>query len=374
MLLRRRIFWSCVLLTRCVHGPAFPSTARHTQITASPHAVQHTHTSLFGRDHCLRLQTADGLVYFGARNEAEQIRWTTAFRSCRGCSHRPDATRISRSIEIGVMEAKGLPVKPADYVCTVLVDGEPLGRTRTAGNTDTPFWGEALHFDHLPATDCTLTVRVSRVASGLLRFAREASTGKARNPHAHVDVVAWVDLPCGDTLHPQEKAAQHEKWVALAGHEGASIRMRVQCMDSHLLPHAAYDSLSAYFDFEDTGDTGEASTAVDDVLVALQASIKSGERLQLCQTLLRCSSSLAYLLAVCRMEIRNTADENVLFRGNSLASVSVDQFMKILAMNRSSYLKNTLATASFCLLPPPPPRGLANFGAGLTCRVPALLS
>ena len=305
------------------------------QIVPSPYTAQTAHASLFGRHHCFRLQTVDGLVYFGARHEADQIRWMAAFQACPGCFHRPDESRVCRGIDVSIMEAKGLPQKPADYVCTVLVDGELHGRTRVKSNTETPFWGETLRFDRLPAMDCILTVQVSRVATGILRFAREASAGKTRGPHSHVDVVGRVDTPI---CQKQEKEAQNEKWVSLLGLKGASIRMRVRCTDNRLLPQTQYADLSQFFEF-DGGSTH------NDMLLAMQSVIKSGERSLLCQTLLRCSPSLAYLLAVCRMEINNTSEENVLFRGNSLASCSVDQFMKILAINRSSYLENTLAAA-----------------------------
>ncbi|KAI9138095.1 hypothetical protein BKA69DRAFT_1147945 [Paraphysoderma sedebokerense] len=47
----------------------------------------------------------------------------------------------------------------------------------------------------------------------------------------------------------------------------------------------------------------------------------------------------AYLRALCTIEIRNTSQSSVLFRGNSLASKSVDHFMKIGA---GIYLRSTL--------------------------------
>ena len=81
----------------------------------------------------------------------------------------------------------------------------------------------------------------------------------------------------------------------------------------------------------------------EEVLKALQHVTPSSERPALCKTLLHCTGTYSYLYAVCKLEIEATVKENVLFRGNSLASCSVDLYMKLQTIERSTYLENTLA-------------------------------
>lgn len=207
-------------------------------------------------------------------------------------------------------------------------------------------------------------------------------------------------------LEPGKPA--REAWVPMEGPDGTlgSIRVKLHTVDELLLPRARYAALQELLTFEvhvagsggsggsgngggsitkttvggggGNGDSdgvsvfgaavtdctaadpaaalvvssgasdsasGGSTFSADAVLQALQHVTPSSERPALCKTLLRCTGTYSYLYAACRLEIAATAKENVLFRGNSLASCSIDLFMKLHTIERSSYLENTLSEA-----------------------------
>jgi len=58
--------------------------------------------------------------------------------------------------------------------------------------------------------------------------------------------------------------------------------------------------------------------------------------------LLRCVGTFSFLGTLCQLEIDNTSDVNILFRGNSLTTCTLDYYMKECTIETSNYLADTL--------------------------------
>lgn len=262
-------------------------------------------------------------------------------------SNREEKVRLDTSLSVWIIEAKGIPLRKR-YFCEVLLDKVLFARTSVKCKNDMLFWGEQFNFDDLPPTE-SLTICLYR----------ESDTKKKRKAEKHVFIGSSVI-----DLLKMETNTENEKWVSVyvpgvspklsqkavlnnnsgsnsgGSNSGSSnnkadqpfIRAKFKYETTVVLPAASYNPLH---DFVKKNYLVLAST--------LEATISLKTKDNLAQTLLKIfqanDTAEQFLVDVIMNEVANTADENLTFRGNSLATKSIDTYMKMIGKN---YLQETL--------------------------------
>jgi hypothetical protein len=130
--------------------------------------------------------------------------------------------------------------------------------------------------------------------------------------------------------------------VSAGGSHGAdevgSLRLEVALTDEHVRPTAVYQPLADAFEV--------GSPMLVELVQALDVRIGTQDRLALARTLMAVAHArgdlLRMLQRLCEAEVAITADPHTLFRGNSLASKAVDEFMKQSCIYQGSFLEMAL--------------------------------
>lgn len=350
----------------------------HT-IMKSSEAIQAVDTSLFSCSDVYLLRTTAGTIYVDLSRTALKDKWLSELYESTGNSSalvaKYESRRQLRKIEIGVLEGKDLP-RSGDYYCVVLIEGNPYARTNTQHATDKPFWGQHFELDNVlcavsafvilrpeqslftlplqyqycmcavmpgtfsdgcdirvardsvvrlqaPVSYRTVSVQLNRVATSILR----------KTPASSTEAVGQIKM----RLNPNDSDLAKGAWLSLYGSDyDASLRLSVRYTQEDVLPLAAYDPVSSALVFDDTALMGTS------LLRWLNAIVAPASRARLATTLLRCTGSLKYLCTLIRLEVEQTPDASVLFRGNSLTTCTLDVFLKIMTIEQSDYLKATL--------------------------------
>ncbi|XP_064612151.1 rasGAP-activating-like protein 1 [Liolophura sinensis] len=120
-----------------------------------------------------------------------------------------------------------------------------------------------------------------------------------------------------------------------------SLRLKMRLMEERVLPSSYYKPLINLL-LESVKQAQNDKDAGPTPLTMLE-EVMTLDLLEIASTLVKLylgqGSVVAYLDVICSEEIFNTSEPNTLFRGNSLATKSIDQFMKIAGM---PYLHETL--------------------------------
>ena len=261
--------------------------------------------------------------------------------------NRDQKVRLDTSLSVWVIEAKGVPLRKK-YFCELLLDKVLFGRTSVKLKNDMLFWGEKFVFEDLPPTE-SLTISLFR----------ESDVTKKKR---HKDKHSFVGSSVVDLLS-METNVENEKWVSVfvpgispklqqktvinnsnnnssSGKNDKSssadqqpfIRARFKYETTIVLPLTSYRDLHDY---------------VRKHYLLLVSTLESGISLKikdlLAQTMLKIlqanNSAELFLVDIIMNEVCNTVDENLTFRGNSLATKSIDTYMKMIG---KSYLQDTL--------------------------------
>ncbi|KAM9194110.1 rasGAP-activating-like protein 1 isoform 5-T5 [Dugong dugon] len=293
----------------------------------------------------------------------------------------------SSSLNVRVVEGRALPAKDvsgsSDPYCIVKVDDEVVARTATIWRSLSPFWGEEytvhlpLDFHHLAfyvLDEDTVGDLAPRDISGTSDpFARvfwgsqslETSTiKKTRFPHwdevlelrelpgapspLRVELWDWDMVGKNDFLgmveFPPQVLQQNPPngWFRLlpfpraeedAGRNLGALRLKVRLNEDRVLPSPYYQPLTELL-MESVLRPAEEDAASP--LVVLEEVTLGDCRQDLATKLVKLflGQGLAgpFLDYLTRREVARTTDPNTLFRSNSLASKSMEQFMKLVGM------------------------------------------
>ncbi|KAI0468110.1 Rho GTPase activation protein [Xylaria cf. heliscus] len=145
--------------------------------------------------------------------------------------------RIEKSIQVKVTEAKLQPARsPSErhhghhkerdpllghYLAEVVLDGEVRSRTTIQTDTTNPFWRETVQFSELPATLPCLSVALKKLEGNLdsLNHQVQASLGLPKSGDLIETVCGVVEVP----LDKMEKGKEHEQWYSVYDEKQESV-------------------------------------------------------------------------------------------------------------------------------------------------------
>ncbi|XP_055695811.1 ras GTPase-activating protein raskol isoform X2 [Lutzomyia longipalpis] len=331
---------SVTKLERAKRGPGGLRGSRSHESLLSSHAVMSTidlsctgavgvapvHQSVLGRRHCFQVRGGPrGERYYSCGSRQERDLWIYSLR--KSIAPNADHTRrTDNSLKMWVYEAKGLPPKKK-YFCEINLDKTLYGRTSVKLKGDLLFWGEYFDFPDIPDINL-ITVNVFR----------EGERKKKRDKHTYVGCVKipiheiTARMFCED-WYPiiSEKVDSFGRNSVKDGFPTLRIKCRFQSID--VLPLEIYQDFLSYLK--------EHYKKVCEILEPV-IGVKAKEDIGQALVLLMHSHGMAgaFLTDVVALDLLRVGDQRLTFRGNSLATKSMEAFLKLTG---EQYLQDTLS-------------------------------
>ncbi|XP_055716745.1 ras GTPase-activating protein raskol isoform X4 [Phlebotomus papatasi] len=331
---------SVTKLERAKRGPGGLRGSRSHESLLSSHAVMSTidlsctgavgvapvHQSVLGRRHCFQVRGGPrGERYYSCGSRQERDLWIYSLR--KSIAPNADHTRrTDNSLKMWVYEAKGLPPKKK-YFCEINLDKTLYGRTSVKLKGDLLFWGEYFDFPDIPDINL-ITVNVFR----------EGERKKKRDKHTYVGCVKipiheiTARMFCED-WYPiiSDKVDSFGRNSVKDGFPTLRIKCRFQSID--ILPLEIYGDFLTYLK--------EHYKKVCEILEPV-IGVKAKEDIGQALVLLMHSQGMAgaFLTDVVALDLLRVGDQRLTFRGNSLATKSMEAFLKLTG---EQYLQDTLS-------------------------------
>ncbi|XP_052126561.1 ras GTPase-activating protein raskol, partial [Frankliniella occidentalis] len=280
--------------------------------------IKPLHPSVLGREHCFQVTLAAGTPrYFSCRSADERDKWVYSLRR----SVQPDQEHMRRtdnSLKIWVLEAKGVANKKR-YFAELCLDKTLYARTSSKQKGDMCFWGEHFDFHNLPS------VNVINI-----NLYREADRKKKRDKNV---LVGSVSIP----VHEVTSRYLTEKWYPVISEkvvtkDPPALRVKCRFQTVEILPIQVYQEFIQYLksDYKPLCEVLEPVIGVkakEDIATAL-VHVMQREGL-----------AKQFLADIVMMDIDRVDDSRLTFRGNSLATKSMEAYLKLTG---DRYLQETL--------------------------------
>ncbi|KAJ3154929.1 Ras GTPase-activating protein 1 [Geranomyces michiganensis] len=312
-------------------------------ISLAQSAVHHLDNSYFTKPHCLQIvsmtrkgRQTHNLIAETAAAKSDWMRLLRRYASCcikgvvarehTGVHSPPDMNEdgftITRSFTLSVMEAKELKgsqgLTGLNPYCIALLDDVKQSRTTTKSG-DAPFWGEDFEIPNM----CEHFSRLRLVVFNHSRLQRDTDLG-------------YVSI----NLNTSKSTARVEHWYPIKqlprpNHTDTtskgSIRVAFSLVMHELLPaehYADFVRLVTEPSLAGIKMLGTVCGTQREAIAKVFISVMMSKRMEL--------QGLRTLLGD---EIHATDNPNIIFRGNSMATKSLDQYMKVVG---TSYLVDTI--------------------------------
>lgn len=273
------------------------------------------HQSVLGRRHCFQVRGGPrGERYYSCSSRQERDLWIYSLR--KSIAPNADSTRrTDNSLKMWIYEAKAIPPKKR-YFCEINLDKTLYGRTSVKLRSDLLFWGEFFDFPDIPDIN-VINVNVYR----------EGDKKKKRDKHT---LIGSVKIPIHDVM----ARAFSEDWYQIISEKHDSISknsskeqiptLRIKCrfQSTDILPFDVYDDFLQYLK--------ENYKKVCEVLEPV-IGVKAKEDIGQALVLLMHAQGMAgaFLTDVVALDLLRVGDQRLTFRGNSLATKSMEAFLKL---------------------------------------------
>lgn len=280
--------------------------------------IKPLHPSVLGREHCFQVTLPAGTPrYFSCRSADERDKWVYSLRR----SVQPDQEHMRRtdnSLKIWILEAKGVANKKR-YFAELCLDKTLYARTSSKQKGEMCFWGEHFDFHNLPS------VNVINI-----NLYREADRKKKRDKNV---LVGSVSIP----VHEVTSRYLTEKWYPVISEkvvtkDPPALRVKCRFQTVEILPIQVYQEFIQYLksDYKPLCEVLEPVIGVkakEDIATAL-VHVMQREGL-----------AKQFLADIVMMDIDRVDDSRLTFRGNSLATKSMEAYLKLTG---DRYLQETL--------------------------------
>lgn len=265
-----------------------------------------------------------GERYYSCGSRQERDLWIYSLRK----SILPNAENIRRtdnSLKMWIYEAKALPPKKK-YFCEICLDKTLYGRTSVKLKTDLLFWGEHFDFPDIPEIN-VIYVNVFR----------ECEKKKKRDKHV---LVGTVKIP----IHEVTSRTFSEDWYPIMSDKDSlgksstkdplpTLRIKCRFQSTDVLPIEAYTSFQTYLK-ENYKKICENLEPV----IGVKAKEDIGQALVLFMH--HQGMAAEFLTEIITLDLLRVGDQRLTFRGNSLATKSMEAFLKLTG---EQYLQDTLS-------------------------------
>lgn len=292
------------------------------------------HQSVLGRRHCFQVRGGPrGERYYSCGSRQERDLWIYSLRK----SIAPNAEhtrRTDNSLKMWVYEAKNLPPKKR-YFCELQLDKTLYGRTSVKLQTDLLFWGEYFDFPDIPEIN-VITVNVFREVDKKKKRDKYQFVGSVKIPvhdvTSRVPCEQWYPIlsdKAGDSLGRTSGGGSGSK----EKEQLPTLRIKCRFQSTDILPINVYANFLAYLkeNYKRVCETLEP-------VIGVKAKEDIGQAL----VLLMHAQGLAgaFLTDVVALDLLRVGDQRLTFRGNSLATKSMEAFLKLTG---EQYLQDTLS-------------------------------
>lgn len=291
-------------------------------------AVAPVHQSVLGRQHCFQVRGGPrGERYYSCSSRQERDLWIYSLR--KSITPNADHTRrTDNSLKMWIYEAKGIPPKKR-YFCEINLDKTLYGRTSVKLRSELLFWGEYFDFPDIPDIN-VITVNVYR----------ECEKKKKRDKH---NLIGSVKIP----IHEVTSKMFCEDWYQIISDKNGSISknsskdiiptLRIKCrfQSIDILPFDVYTEFLQYLK-----DNYKKVCETLEPVIGVKAKEDIGQAL----VLVMHAQGMAgdFLTDVVALDLLRVGDQRLTFRGNSLATKSMEAFLKLTG---EQYLQQTLSAS-----------------------------
>ncbi|CAF0748129.1 unnamed protein product [Didymodactylos carnosus] len=323
------------------HESLFASSSSSHQIMLKDCHIRTLHPSVLDNNFCLQITTPQSKQYLKCKTQADCQKWIHALRET--CDPNLNTTqRTDNSLDIWILEAKGLPSK-RKYYCKIFLDDDIYGKTTAKERRDILFWGESFTFKDLPE-GCTVL---------RCKICRELERRKKRD-----NEIGYVDIPLAtitgnqfvEQWYPVYTISSNSKEKTRDTTFNIRIKAKYQAID--ILPLDKYQQLQQYIErdylrlirilephisLRDKDELGMNYYLYSIIVnLFLFFFFKATSLTRIAQYL---SFSTSFLVDIVKAEIQSTPDLTLTFRGNSIATKAMEAYMKLIG---ETYLKDTL--------------------------------
>ncbi|CAF3884835.1 unnamed protein product, partial [Rotaria sordida] len=242
--------------------------------------------------------------------------------------------RTDNSLDIWILEAKGLPVKKKYYV-KIFLDDDIYGKTTSKERREILFWGENFTFKDIPEGCSLLRCKIYR----------EIERRKQKQVNGNdIDLIGYIDIPLstitGNQFIEQWYPLQIPSGLPITGKDKSqrlqdgsfNIRIKAKYQAIEILPIESYLHLQEYIRRDYLR-----------LIRILEPHISLRDKDEIATSLTRIAQSLSFstsfLVDIVQAEILSTPDNSLTFRGNSIATKSMEAYMKLIG---ETYLRETL--------------------------------
>ena len=284
------------------------------------------HASVLGRRYCFQVRGGSrGERYYSCGSRQERDLWIYSLRKAI-TPNIENIRRMDNSLKMWIYEAKALPPKKK-YFCEINLDKTLYGRTSVKLKSDLLFWGEYFDFTDIPDINI-ITVNVYR----------ECEKKKKRDKH---NLIGIVKIP----IHEVTSRTFSENWYPIISEKHDSLTknsskepiptLRIKCrfQSIDILPLSVYTEFAEYLK-----ENYKKVCELLEPVIGVKAKEDIGQSL----VLFMHSQGLAasFLTDVVALDLLRVGDQRLTFRGNSLATKSMEAFLKLTG---EQYLQDTLS-------------------------------